>query len=545
MDIPGAFLQADNDEFVVMLLRGKLAEMMVKIDPSLYRKYIFVGKGQQPMLYVKLNKALYGLLRSALLFYKKLVGELEDMGFELNPYDPCVANRQVDGSQQTVTWHVDDLKVSHLDPAVNTQTILALAKIYGPGITVSRGKVHDYLGMDLDYSGDKNVKISMIKYLKKIFVAFPEDITSTAETPAAEHLFKVADEKNTTLLPEEQAQAFHHTTAQLLFLAMRARPDIQTAVSFLTKRVRAPDEHDWGKLKRVLRYLKGTMHMKLTLSVDNMTTICWYIDASYGAHMDLKGHTGMMMTFGKGAAMSFARGQKLNVRSSTECELVGIDDAMPQMMWGKYFVEAQGYTVEHNILYQDNKSTILLATNGRSSSSKRTKHIQHRYFLVKDKIARGDLEIQYAPTEEMWSDVLTKPLQGALFRKMRAQLMNIAVDYNDELERARTHPGLLPQEVDTMTPDTVDLMKKSGVIEVPKKTRKQRSKNISVTKRVTWDPEFDVKLGRRRSVLSDAKIAHVKRRIERSRKSRADSLSGGSTKRMRRLVRSGSTGLKQ
>jgi hypothetical protein len=97
--------------------------------------------------------------------------------------------------------------------------------------------------------------------------------------------------------------------------------------------------------------------------------------------MDLKGHTGMMMTFGKGAAMSFSMGQKLNVKSSTECELVGVDDAIPQMMWGKYFVEAQGYTVEHNILYQDNKSTILLATNGRSSTSKRTKHIKHRYFL--------------------------------------------------------------------------------------------------------------------------------------------------------------------
>ena len=98
------------------------------------------------------------------------------MGFVLNPYDPCVANRDIEGSQQTVTWHVDDLKVSHVNTAEHTQTIRALAKIYGHGITVSRGKVHDYLGMDLDYSGHRNVKISMIKYLKKIFVAFPEGI---------------------------------------------------------------------------------------------------------------------------------------------------------------------------------------------------------------------------------------------------------------------------------------------------------------------------------------------------------------------------------
>ena len=99
MDIPGAFLQAENDEFIVMLLQGKLAEMMVKIDPELYRKYIIMSPRGQPMLYVKLNKALYGSLRSALLFYKKLVSELIGMGFELNKYDPCVANRMINGSQ--------------------------------------------------------------------------------------------------------------------------------------------------------------------------------------------------------------------------------------------------------------------------------------------------------------------------------------------------------------------------------------------------------------------------------------------------------------
>ena len=98
MDIPGAFLQAENDEFIVMLLRGKLAEMMVKVDPELYRTYIIMSPLGQPMLYFKLKKALYGLLRSALLFYKKLVSKLVEIGFELNPYDPCVANRMINGS---------------------------------------------------------------------------------------------------------------------------------------------------------------------------------------------------------------------------------------------------------------------------------------------------------------------------------------------------------------------------------------------------------------------------------------------------------------
>ena len=79
-----------------------------------------------------------------------------------------------------------------------------------------------------------------------------------------------------------------------------------------------PAEDDWSKLKRVLRYLKGTKHMKLSLRVDSLNTICWWVDAAYGVHIDLKGHTGMMMTLEQGVLMSFLRGQKLNVHNSTD-----------------------------------------------------------------------------------------------------------------------------------------------------------------------------------------------------------------------------------
>ena len=125
------------------------------------------------------------------------------MGFEINPYDPCVAIRMKSGSYQTVTWHVDDLKISHVDPMVNTEFLLKLAKIYGPGINLSRGKVHDYLGMDLDYSSRGKVKIPMIKYLGKIIVSFPEEITSTDESPASDHLFQTCEEDyKSKVLPE-------------------------------------------------------------------------------------------------------------------------------------------------------------------------------------------------------------------------------------------------------------------------------------------------------------------------------------------------------
>ena len=96
-----------------------------------------------------------------------------------------------------------------------------------------------------------------------------------------------------------------------------------------------------------------------------MNVLKWYVDASFGMHPDFKSHTGAMMTFGSGVVQSLSRKQKLNTRSSTEAELVAVDDASTLILWTQLFLEAQGYDIEKNILYQDNKATILLETNGK------------------------------------------------------------------------------------------------------------------------------------------------------------------------------------
>jgi hypothetical protein len=136
VDIPDAYLSADMDEEVIMMLRGRLAELMVKTAPNIYSKYITVDAKNQPVLYVKLQKALYGCLRSALLFYLKFVGDIESQGFELNPYDPCVANKVIHGKQFTVVWHVDDIKMPHEDENEVTRLITWLKSIYGKDMIV-------------------------------------------------------------------------------------------------------------------------------------------------------------------------------------------------------------------------------------------------------------------------------------------------------------------------------------------------------------------------------------------------------------------------
>jgi hypothetical protein len=425
-DIPGAFMQADIDEVVHVKFEGEVAELLVKVDPSTYTPFLKYEHGK-PVLYVELQKALYGTLQAAMLFWKELTSFLVDhLGFVINPYDRCVANKTINGKQCTILWHVDDLKISHVDQAVLEDILASLNERFGKEqpLTVTRGDVHDYLGMTIDYSEENKVRFSMVEFIDATLEGAPDDMsTGTSATPAAAHLFDVNPEAEK--LNKHDAELFHTMVAKLLYLCKRTRPDIHTAVAFLTTRVSEPDVDDYKKLRRVIRYLRGTRELPLTLEVNDLSTVRWWVDAAFAVHPDMKGHTGATMSMGKGVIYSSSTRQKLNTRSSTEAELVGVDDAMTGIIWTRHFLESQGIEVRDNVVYQDNQSAILLEKNGTASSGKRTRHINVRYFFVKDRVDNDELRIEYCPTEEMLADIFTKPLQGALFRKFRNRLLNV------------------------------------------------------------------------------------------------------------------------
>jgi hypothetical protein len=422
LDIPGAFMQADIDEVVHVKFEGEIAEMLVKMDPKLYRKFVKDENGKS-VLYVELLKALYGTLRAALLFWKLLSTKLVQWGFVINPYDWCVANKTINGKQCTILWHVDDLKISHVDSKVNDTIIDLLETEFGKEapLTITRGRVHDYLGMTLDYTEKGKVKIKMIDYVTKMLAELPEEMSGEAPTPAGNHLFAV-DEKQTKV-NEQQAQFFHTYVAKTLFLCKRSRPDLQPAVAFLCTRVKACDMDDYKKLKRMLQFLRATKDEFLTLSATSLHNVRWWIDASYAVHPDMKSHTGGALSLGTGVVYGTSKKQKLNTNSSTESEVVGTHDVMPQVLWTLYFLEAQGFKIDDNILYQDNKSSILLESNGRGSSGQRTRHMNVRYFFIADRVKSKEIRIEYCPTGIMVADYFTKPLQGAIFRKLRDMVM--------------------------------------------------------------------------------------------------------------------------
>jgi hypothetical protein len=353
--------------------------------------------------------------------------DLEKIGFIFNPYEPCVANRQVNSMQHTVRFHVDDLMSSHVDPRVNREFTEWLNKMYGKygEVKVNRGKVHEYLGMRFDFSIPKVVSIDMVDYIKSMIddSTIKLEMKDKAPTPATEKLFSV-DEKSKSL-DGAKAEEFHTIVAKGLFACKRARPDIHSAIAFLCTRVKKPTEADWQKLIRLLKYLNGSRDDKLHLRVDSVNVINWYVDASFAVHPDFKSHTGAVMTMGNGAIQSMSPKQRLNTKSSTEVELVGADDSSTLVLWTKLFLEAQGHTIKQNILYQDNKSAILLEENGKKSSSKRTRALNIRYFFLTDQIEKGNVSVEYCPTGEMIADFMSKPLQGKLFKKFKDLIMGV------------------------------------------------------------------------------------------------------------------------
>jgi hypothetical protein len=251
-------------------------------------------------------------------------------------------------------------------------------------------------------------------------------------------------------------------------------------------RVKEPNEDDWKKLKRLLKYLNGTRNDVMTLKIDDMRVIKWWVDASFAVHPDFKSHTGGCMSMGRGSILSSSRKQRINTKSSTTAELVAVDDMSTMALWTKLFLEAQGFTIEKNILYQDNKSAILLETNGKRSSGPKTRAMNIRYFFITDQIEQGNIAVEYCPTDEMTGDFFTKPVQGHKFRKFKAEIMG------------------QPLENDTCDSDESSVSSDEGEWEiVPQRNRRKRQECVGhMDRRSVFRRSRSLKLHSRRAACS-------------------------------------------
>ena len=424
-DLPGCFLQTPMEGRIILRIDGEGAKMLVELDPTTWKKHLQIIRGR-PVIFVLCDKAIYGTVKAALLSYRKLTGHLTDWGFEMNPYDPCCWNKMIKNNQVTVVFHVDDLKISCKDPSEVTDVIKKLESIYATidPMTIKRGKIHQYLGMTLDFKKQPgSVWITMYDYIRKMLKEVPDEMRGTRATAAPGYLFKV--DNPAPKLNKAKSELFHHLTAQMLYLGKRGRPDVQLGTAFLTTRVRSPDENDYKKLTHQIRYLRETEHLPLIIKNDGSGTKI-YIDGAHAVHNDMKGHAGVWVTEGTGTIYASSTKNKLNVVSSTEAEIVSVGEKLPKHIWYRKFRIEQGGSQDPDVLYQDNESAILMENHGRISVGKGSKHIDIRYFFVTDRVKRKEISIRHCPTKEMVADFFTKPLQGEGFHKLRNMVLGIS-----------------------------------------------------------------------------------------------------------------------
>lgn len=413
LDHKAAYLNAPMGEHTVHVrMRKEVSTLLCKLAPT-YTKFI----REDGTIIVKLRRALYGCIESAVLWYKELSTTILGLGFYKNPYDECSFVRNVDGRTDSILVYVDDLMILSKVPTVLTSIAEALRTKYTE-VTVKLGLQHDFLGIHWDFGVPGQVVLSMDGYVDNILEKY--NVTKKASTPATDNLF--ISNPLCPKLSKGKQEVFHSCVMELHYLAKRLRYEILTAVSYCATKVLSPDEDDEKKLDRILSYLLLTRDQVLTLRIGSVLEIRAYVDASFGTYKDMKSVTGVVIKIGDATIYIKSGKQKIVTRSSTEAELVGLSDVLSQILWTRELVIHQGIPVGPAIIYQDNQSTICLANKGKSTSE-RTRHIKVRYFFIGHYVDRNEVVIKYLPTQEMVADLLTKPLHGPLFVKLKGLLV--------------------------------------------------------------------------------------------------------------------------
>ena len=225
-------------------------------------------------------------------------------------------------------------------------------------------------------------------------------------------------------LDEKESRVFHTFVAKALYACKRARPDLMPTVAHLCARVKEPNVSDQHKLTRMMTHIRD--HVNDNLRLKGRNVIVAGADAAFAVHDDMKSHTGVTITIGKGSFHNDSKKQKLVTKSSCEAELVAADTGVTHLLWTKWFCEAQGCKVTSRpTLLQDNESAIKLETRGKLSSSQRTRHINIRHFFITDNVGQRNAQVQHCPTDQLAADFHSKPLQGAKFIMFKAEIMNL------------------------------------------------------------------------------------------------------------------------
>jgi hypothetical protein len=383
-------------------------EMETGIDVYVVQPYGFEEQGD---LVCHLRKALYGLKQSPRLWYERFTRYLCDiLGFTCLHADACLFRKE----GIILLLYVDDLLIiaKQIDDIDGLKQ--ALAREFS---MQDLGNAAYYLGIRI-VRKDLRGPISLVQdaYTKKILAQAGMEQCKIAYTPMEHHLHQEMIDPEAEGVPDpKQYQAL---VGSLLFLAVQTRPDLAFAVGWLARHCHRPLTRHEQALKRVLRYLRGTVTHGITYTVGDLLG---YSDASYAEDPETRKSTSGYLYMLSGGPISWRSSrQELVTTSSTEAEYVGYSSAAKEAAWIRGILGELEIPVTSVPLHVDNESAISMAKN--NVYRPRTKHIDVRYHYIRQEVHEGRIKLSYLPSEEMPADGLTKPLQRILFQRFLSKL---------------------------------------------------------------------------------------------------------------------------
>lgn len=372
--------------------------------------YVAAGKEE----YVcKLQKSIYGLKQSARCWNRALHAVLVKMGFRQCQSDYCLYTRGYGLDRVLLLVYVDDMLVRCRSPANIAEVYEAVAKVLD---VTNLGAVKYFLGFNIRC--EKGIySMQLTSYIEALVKRFGLDDCKTAKTPMEAGYMKA----DVLGQPFDDTTQYRSLLGAFFYVAVTARPDVAVSVSILGRRVSAPTDMDWKAARRIVKYLKGTKEMRLVFGPGDGWKLTGYSDADWaGDQESRRSTTGFVFLFGSGSIVWTSRKQSCVSLSSMEAEYVALSDACQELIWLRRLMTDLGEKpAGPTTVYDDNQSCLSFVQAERTS--KRSKHIDTRRHFIKDQCERGEVNLEYRPSEEMTADALTKPLGETKFRQLLGQ----------------------------------------------------------------------------------------------------------------------------
>lgn len=395
-------LQIHQMDAVTAFLQGELDEEIYMRQPV-----CFSDKSSKVC---RLRKSLYGLKQSSRVWNMKLNSTLtQKIGFTRSSVDQCIYFKHSDQNTIIVAVYVDDLLIFGSNSTMITKLKKSLAQHFK---MKDMGIVSSVLGMHITRNEDGSISIDQKQYLADVLQRFKMSDCNPVNTPMDpnQHLTREMCPKSEEERAEMASIPYQAAIGCIMYAAQISRPDISFAVSALSQYNNDFGKPHWMAVKRVLRYIKGTIDVKLTYRKDETGEIIGYCDADWaGDRNERRSTTGYVFQLQGGAISWATRKQPTIALSSTEAEFMSLVAAIQEAIWlkrleGEIFLQAP----KSIQLYCDNQGAIHLATN--SNYHARTKHIDVKNYFIREKLAEGMIKLNYLCTKEMIADIMTKPV---------------------------------------------------------------------------------------------------------------------------------------